>query len=89
MHRKSARKQYDSLSLTYVQMVAAAVLFCAVSPLVGVPAWTVASRLGPGLWVVLLYLALIGTVFAFFVQMWAVRKTSSSRVSLLLGTEPI
>ncbi|MFE3182826.1 DMT family transporter [Streptomyces violascens] len=89
MHRKSARKQYDSLSLTYVQMTTAAVLFCAVSPLAGVPAWTVASRLSPGLWLVLLYLALIGTVFAFFVQMWAVRKTSPSRVSLLLGTEPI
>ncbi|WP_051818061.1 DMT family transporter [Streptomyces sp. NRRL S-1813] len=89
MHRRSAQKQYDSLSLTYVQMTTAAVLFCAVSPLVGVPAWTVASRLDPGLWIVLLYLALIGTVFAFFVQMWAVRKTSPSRVSLLLGTEPI
>ncbi len=89
MHRRSARKQYDSLSLTYVQMTTAAVLFCAVSPLVGVPAWTVTSRLDPGLWAVLLYLALIGTVFAFFVQMWAVRKTSPSRVSLLLGTEPI
>ncbi|MFI9049229.1 DMT family transporter [Streptomyces sp. NPDC053427] len=89
MHRRSAQKQYDSLNLTYVQMATAAVLFCAVSPLVGEPAWTVASRLGPGLWLVLLYLALIGTVFAFFVQMLAVRKTSPSRVSLLLGTEPI
>ncbi|MFG2831205.1 DMT family transporter [Streptomyces sp. NPDC048434] len=89
MHRRSAGKQYDSLNLTYVQMTTAAVLFCAISPLVGDSAWTVASRLDPGLWLVLLYLALIGTVFAFFVQMWAVRKTSPSRVSLLLGTEPI
>lgn len=29
------------------------------------------------------------TLFAFFVQMWAVRRTSPSRVSLLLGTEPL
>jgi drug/metabolite transporter (DMT)-like permease len=28
-------------------------------------------------------------VFAFFVQIWAVRRTSPSRVSLLLGTEPV
>jgi drug/metabolite transporter (DMT)-like permease len=28
-------------------------------------------------------------VFAFFVQLWAVRRTSPSRVSLLLGTEPV
>ncbi|WP_032793179.1 EamA family transporter, partial [Streptomyces sp. W007] len=27
--------------------------------------------------------------FAFFVQMWSVRRTSPSRVSLLLGTEPL
>ncbi len=85
----SAEKKYDSLNLTYVQMATAAALFCSASPFVGESAWSVASRLGPDLWVVLLYLALIGTVFAFFVQMWAVRTTSPSRVSLLLGTEPI
>jgi hypothetical protein len=36
-----------------------------------------------------LYLVLVCTVFAFFVQIWAVRRTSPSRVSLLLGTEPV
>jgi drug/metabolite transporter (DMT)-like permease len=36
-----------------------------------------------------LYLVLVCTVFAFFVQLWAVRRTSPSRVSLLLGTEPV
>ncbi|MFE4835976.1 DMT family transporter [Arthrobacter sp. NPDC056691] len=29
------------------------------------------------------------TVFPFLIQMWAVRKTSPTRVSLLLGTEPV
>jgi drug/metabolite transporter (DMT)-like permease len=28
-------------------------------------------------------------VFPFFIQMWAVRRTSPTRVSLLLGTEPV
>ena len=37
----------------------------------------------------MLYLSLFCTLFAFFVQMWAVRATSPSRVSLLLGTEPL
>ncbi|MFD8481523.1 DMT family transporter [Kitasatospora sp. NPDC059673] len=89
MHRRSARKAYDSFNLTFLQMATAAVLFCLAGPLAGDSAFALAARLGPVQWVDLLYLALICTVFAFFVQMWAVRTTSPSRVSLLLGTEPV
>jgi hypothetical protein len=35
------------------------------------------------------YLVIVCTVFPFFIQMWAVRKTSLTRVSLLQGTEPV
>jgi drug/metabolite transporter (DMT)-like permease len=28
-------------------------------------------------------------VFAFLAQMWAIRRTSAARASLLMGTEPI
>jgi drug/metabolite transporter (DMT)-like permease len=50
---------------------------------------TFLARLDPGRTVLFLYLVLACTVFAFLVQTWAVRRTSPSRVSLLLGTEPI
>ncbi|MFK4101108.1 DMT family transporter [Streptomyces sp. NPDC019531] len=40
-------------------------------------------------WTQLLYLALFCSVFAFLAQTWAVQRTSASRASLLLGTEPI
>ena len=40
-------------------------------------------------WVLTVYLALVCTVFALFTQIWAVRRTSPARVSLLLGTEPL
>jgi drug/metabolite transporter (DMT)-like permease len=40
-------------------------------------------------WTQLVYLALFCSVFAFFAQTWAVQRTSASRASLLLGTEPI
>jgi len=40
-------------------------------------------------WGGILYLSLICTVFAFLAQTWAIRRTSPSRASLLLGTEPI
>lgn len=89
MHRRSATRQYDSLTLTYVQMTTAAVLFCGASAFSGESAVSLLPKLDGRQWGYLLYLALICTVFAFFVQMWAVRATTPSRVSLLLGTEPI
>lgn len=38
---------------------------------------------------VVLYLALVCTVFAFLVQSLAVQHSTGARVSLLLGTEPL
>jgi len=40
-------------------------------------------------WLQLVYLALFCSVFASLAQTWAVQRTSASRASLLLGTEPI
>ena len=40
-------------------------------------------------WFGVLYLSIVCTVFAFYVQTWAIRKTSAARASLLVGTEPI
>lgn len=89
MHRLSAKQRFDSLNLTCLQLSVCAVVFCAASPFAGDSVTTVAARLSPAQWGDLVYLAAICTVFAFFVQMWAVRTTSPSRVSLLLGTEPV
>ena len=62
-------------------------------------AWTVAlaggetvsatRALSPAGWAGLLFLGLACSVFAFLVQLWGIRRTSASRASLLLGTEPI
>ncbi|MFB6888966.1 DMT family transporter [Kitasatospora sp. NPDC056327] len=79
----------DTLALTWVQLASATVVFAVVAPFVGPLPWTVAASYGPVQWGWLLHLALLCTLFAFFVQMWAVRTTSPSRVSLLLGTEPL
>lgn len=40
-------------------------------------------------WFIMTYLVLFCTLFAFFVQNYAVRKTSPTRVSLLMGSEPL
>lgn len=42
-----------------------------------------------GTWAQLAYLALFCSVFAFLAQTWAVQRTSASRASLLMGTEPV
>jgi drug/metabolite transporter (DMT)-like permease len=79
-------RRYDTVTLTWLQMMVGAVLFT----LVAAPALPSAVRaFGPGHWLGVLYLAMGCSVFAFLVQLWAIRRTSAARASLLLGTEPV
>ncbi|UXY28702.1 DMT family transporter [Streptomyces sp. HUAS TT20] len=91
MSRMKSAQGADSLSMTTVQLAAAVLVFALLSvvPGTGTAPWTAAADLGAAGWLGLLYLSVFCTLFAFFVQMWAVRRTSPSRVSLLLGTEPV
>ncbi|MGW0122012.1 DMT family transporter [Streptomyces sp. NPDC003327] len=91
MARIKAVASADSLSLTTVQLGSAVAVFAMIAALPGTGAspWAVALDFGPREWAGLLFLSVFCTLFAFFVQMWAVRRTSPSRVSLLLGTEPL
>ncbi|MGW2814118.1 DMT family transporter [Streptomyces sp. NPDC001415] len=91
MARVKAVQDADSLSLTTVQLGGSVAVFAVLAALPGTgdAPWTVASAFGVREWTGLLFLSVFCTLFAFFVQMWAVRRTSPSRVSLLLGTEPL
>ncbi|WP_411104767.1 DMT family transporter [Streptomyces sp. cmx-4-9] len=91
MARIEAVQDADSLSLTTVQLGAAVLVFAllAAVPGTGDTPWAAAAGFGAAQWAGLAFLAVFCTLFAFFVQMWAVRRTSPSRVSLLLGTEPL
>jgi len=89
MSRTRSIERTDSLALTWVQLAAATLVFAAVAPFSGSSPLALAASYGPSQWALLLHLTLLCTLFAFFVQMWAVRATSPSRVSLLLGTEPL
>lgn len=76
----------SSLTLTTVQAVVGAVGLGAVA------AHRLAAtvpRLSFDSWARLAYLAFASSVFAFLAQTWAVRRTSASRASLLMGTEPV
>jgi drug/metabolite transporter (DMT)-like permease len=79
----------DSLHLTTVQLATCAALFTVASLFYGDSIPQFLGHLDSGRAAGFLYLVVACTVFAFLVQTWAVRRTSPSRVSLLLGTEPV
>ncbi|GAA3453213.1 DMT family transporter [Dactylosporangium matsuzakiense] len=84
--RLTGGRQYDTVTLTWLQTAVGAALFTALAA----PDLPAAVRaFGPGHWLGVLYLALGCSVFAFLVQLWAIRRTSAARASLLLGTEPV
>ncbi len=90
MARIEAVRSADSLSLTTVQLGTAVLVFAVLAAAGGgATPWATALDFGPREWAGLIFLSVFCTLFAFFVQMWAVRRTSPSRVSLLLGTEPL
>lgn len=91
MSRMKSVSGADSLSLTTVQLGGAVAVFAVLAAAPGTAAapWAVAAGFDARAWAGLLFLSVFCTLFAFFVQMWAVRRTSPSRVSLLLGTEPL
>ncbi|MGW6734093.1 DMT family transporter [Streptomyces sp. NPDC055013] len=73
------------LQLTTVQTLVGTALFL---PAAALDLPTLAHA-DPATWAQLVYLALFCSVFAFLAQTWAVQRTSASRASLLLGTEPV
>ncbi|WP_324786791.1 DMT family transporter [Streptomyces sp. H51] len=83
--RLTAGRAIRPAQLTTVQTLVGTALFLPAAAS-GLPALTGA---GPAIWAQLLYLALFCSVFAFLAQTWAVQRTSASRASLLLGTEPV
>ncbi|MGW3309201.1 DMT family transporter [Streptomyces sp. NPDC001073] len=89
MSRTKAVRGADALPLTTVQLGTAVLVFALLSTGADTTPWETAADFGVREWAGLLFLSVFCTLFAFFVQMWAVRRTSPSRVSLLLGTEPL
>jgi drug/metabolite transporter (DMT)-like permease len=81
-------KQISTSTLTAIQslVVASVATVAAFStlPSAGLSLPTTAE-----FWLILAYLVAFCTLFAFYVQNYAVRKTSPTRVALLMGSEPL
>ena len=69
--------------LAFTQIVAAAVLFVAVTPFTEHVTWD----FGWQGWAAIAWTALSGTVFGFLVQAWAQKSTTSTRAAVILGLE--
>lgn len=79
-------KEASSFNMILLQCLTATVVFF-VADVQG--AFDAVATFGPAQWAGTLFLALFCSVFAFVAQLWAIRRTSASRSSLLLATEPI
>jgi drug/metabolite transporter (DMT)-like permease len=79
-------KEASSFNMILMQCLTATVVFF-VFDVQG--AFDAIESFGPAQWAGTLFLALFCSVFAFVAQLWAIRRTSASRSSLLLATEPI
>lgn len=87
MSRASAQRRLDPAAVTLVQLTTVAVLTAMPAGALG--QFSVVPQMSGRDWALIAYLALACTVFAFGVQMWAVRHSTPARMSLLLGTEPL
>ena len=80
-------KPLDSGALTMVQLGTVAVLTGLVLSLFGSGSFELSPQ--PTFWIATLYLCVVCTLFPFYIQTHMVRKTTPTRVSLLMGTEPV
>lgn len=84
-HLLRARPE-GALAVVLVQVTVCATVFTA---LAGDDLIPTARSLDATGWFHALFLGLLCSVFAFVVQLWAVKRTSATRASILMGTEPV
>jgi drug/metabolite transporter (DMT)-like permease len=82
-------KEVDPILVTMVQAsvvsVLSIILFCSINGTEFIQLIPVE----PSFWFLIMYLVLFCTVFAFYAQNYSVQKMSPTRVSILMGSEPI
>jgi len=86
--RSTENKQITTRSLTAIQS-----FIVAVTSLIALVFFSTKGELSLPIatefWLIMSYLILFCTLFAFYIQNYAVRRTSPTKVSLLMGSEPL
>ncbi|MEE9320508.1 MAG: DMT family transporter [Granulosicoccus sp.] len=78
----------SSAALTAVQSLVVTA-GCGLLVIVLIPDKIIDVPVSPRFWAIMFYLVVVCTVLAFFVQNYAVRRVSPTRVSVLMGSEPL
>lgn len=76
----------STLAVVLIQLIVCA---ATASLVAGAELPAAVDRLDGSGWANVVFLGLMCSVFAFVVQLWAVRRTSATRASILMGTEPV
>lgn len=76
----------STLAVVLIQLIVCA---ATASLVAGAQLPAAVARLDGSGWANVVFLGLMCSVFAFVVQLWAVRRTSATRASILMGTEPV
>ena len=84
--RLTQGKSFSPVNLTTIMVSTSGLIMLLTNP---VEAINTAANYNAGNWTSMLFLSLLCTSFAFIGMNWAVKHTSASRASLLLGTEPV
>lgn len=84
--RLTRDRRDSTLAVVLVQLVVCA---ATASLVAGAELPAAVARLDGSGWANVVFLGLMCSVFAFVVQLWAVRRTSATRASILMGTEPV
>lgn len=87
--RRSPDRPRSPANLTFVQFVVVAVLAALTAIASGDDLTGVVQSVSLPNWLLIAYLGVLGTSFAFFAQLRAARAASSTRVGLILSTEPV
>jgi len=75
----------EASSLAFTQIAFSAMVLAVVTPLVT----DVRLDVGWEVWAMIVWTALTGTIYAFFIQSWAQRHTTSTHAAILLGFESV
>jgi drug/metabolite transporter (DMT)-like permease len=85
--KNTQKREMTTATLTAIQALTVASV--AITLLLFTLSAELTLPLNASFWLIITYLVLFCTLFAFFVQNYAVRKISPTKVSLLMGSEPL
>ncbi|MDF2910507.1 MAG: hypothetical protein K0Q56_1388 [Sporolactobacillus laevolacticus] len=86
--QKLSHAEMDSRALTTIQLSVVAIIMGMLS-LFFRPSNESMLPADLNFWLLTIYLSLFGTLLAFYIQLVMIRRTSPTRVGLLMGTEPV